>query len=647
MRQKKRLVIISIGMFFCFSLLIVQYFKIQVIEGEKWTEQALAQHQFTVHVPFKRGTFYSNPTLKSGHPKAPQPLVFDVTKFHLYIDPMALPSEFHRDIGEKLETFIAFNRGELQKKSRSRQVAKWLDPSLKDEVLSWWIPFAKKHRIPSNALYFVTDYQRSYPFGKLLGPVLHTIQERKEETTQVGLPTGGLESYFNTLLKGKLGRRILLRSPLNRIETDRLIEPPEDGADIYLTIDHCIQAIVEEELERGVLAAEAKGGWAVMLDPHSGDVLALAQYPFFDPANYRDYFNDPEKIIHTKVRAVTDAFELGSIMKPITLSIALKGNETLQARKEPPLFDPEEKIDVTRTAFPGRGSRPLRDPGHRTALNMNMAIQKSSNVYMAQIVDKLIDRLGKQWYREELISTFGLGVKNQIELPGESAGVVPTPGKYHASGAPEWSTSTPYSLAMGYNLLATTLQMARAYSVLANGGYLIEPTLVREIVQKDRALNRRHRARKQVLESAIAQRVIDSMKFTTKRGGTGVRAEVSGYTEAGKTGTAEKIQGGVYSKEHYISSFVGFSPASTPRFVLAVTIDEPKPSFEVGGIKNYTGGRCAAPVFREVATRTLAYLGVTPDDPHGYPKGDPRYDPERADWEQEVRELKEIYDQWN
>lgn len=664
MNEKKKLVIISLGIFFLFSLLIVQYFKIQILEGERWTKEALSQHEFILKEPFRRGSFFSNTSLKQGHPEKPQPLVFDVTKFHLYIDPLSIPKEHKKAVAlnlchlihpEEPATFFQ----EFDKKSRSRKVAMWLDRKSKEEIESWWVPFAKSKKIAKNALYFITDYKRSYPFGKLLGQVLHTIRECKDEKTDQALPTGGLEAYFNDYLKGKLGKRKLLRSPLNSLETDLVVEPPENGCDIYLTINHYIQAIAEEEIERGVKAIHAKGGWAVMMDPHSGEILALAQYPFFEPTNYKEYFNDPEKIEYTKVKAITDAFELGSIMKPITLAIGLQANQELKARGEPPIFDPRAKMDTLRSHFPGRG-KPLKDiPRPHKALNLEMALQKSSNVYMAEVIDRCVNRLGNDWYRKQLVETFGFGKKSGIELPAETIGLVPTPGKKHPNGALEWSLPTPCSIAMGHNILATSLQMVRAFSILANGGLYVEPTLIKKIVKVDEEkilLDKSQKRQKSMIRRVIAKEdakeVVRGMKFATKPGGTGKLADVYGYSEAGKTGTAEKIVNGVYCKGRHISSFIGFTPASLneevpARFVLLVSIDDPEPLVLEGGVKAYFGGGCAAPVFREIAARTLEYLGAPLDDPHGFPVGDPRYDSEKADWSVETRALKALYDSWN
>jgi len=199
------------------------------------------------------------------------------------------------------------------------------------------------------------------------------------------------------------------------------------------------------------------------------------------------------------------------------------------------------------------------------------------------------------------------------------------------------------------------LQMVRAYAVFANGGYLPKPTLVRKIVADDRILFEnecRKESFPKVLENAIIREVVKGMKFSTKPGGSGNLADVNGYTEAGKTATAEKIIDGIYSKQKHISSFIGFAPASLEeevlaRFVLMVSIDEPQATLLEGGVKNHMGGRCAAPIFKEIAKKTLEYLGIAPDDPFGYPSGDPRCDLEKADWVREVKELKCLYEQWN
>lgn len=658
--DRKRLVLVAVFLSVLFCLLVIRFYFIQIVEGDKWTQVALNQHQYVAIEPFMRGSFYSNTSVKQGHPEDEQPFVVDVPKFHLFVDPDSIPVSLKKKIAEELALLLQVPSSHKEKihtdvhrKSRSRKLMSWLDREEKERIETWWYPFAKKEKVPRNALYFVSDYKRSYPFGTMLGSVLHTVQEEKDPQTHQSLPTGGLEMLLNPYLKGKQGKRLILRSPRHPLDTGKLIEAPENGADIYLTINHYLQAIVESELEKGVKAANAKGGWAVMMDPYTGEVLALAQTPSFDPSRYADFFNDPQLLECTRVKAVTDCFEPGSIFKPITVAICLKANEELVKRGKKPLFNPDEKIPTANGWFPGR-SLPLKDGRTHQYLNMDLALQKSSNVYMARLVQRLIEQLGEEWYRKALTEIFGFGHKTQIELPAESAGLVPTPGKLHPNGKLEWSTPTPFSLAIGHNVLINSMQMVRAYAILANGGYTVHPHLIRKIVKtkadgtKEILVDRSgYRATEQVLPSAITKKIVRGMKFVTKEGGTSKRADIMGYTEAGKSGTAEKIINGVYSKQNNISSFLGFTPAENPRFVLLVSLDDPEIKFIPGVGKHQLGGICASPIFREISARALQYLGVAPDDPYGYPPGDPRRDAKKADWAKEIQELKELYDKWN
>lgn len=661
--DRKRLLWLAILLFGFFSLLVAQFFRIQIIEGEKWEQEGNKQHYFIVKEPFLRGTFFSNTGVKKGHPEKKQPFVIDVQKYHLHIDPESIPEETRNEIADRLMGFLDLSIKEqsslseqFDRKSRNRKLAMWLDKETRDAIQVWWFPYAKAHRIAPNALFFVNDYQRSYPFGKLLGQVLHTIQSNKEDLTKQAIPTGGLELYFQAYLQGRQGKRRMMRSPRNSLEMGQIIATPQNGADIYLTINHYLQAIAEEEIEKGVKKAKGKAGWAVMMHPKTGEILALAQYPFFNPLEYSHYFNDPLLIENTKVKAITDANEPGSIMKPFTLMVALLANEELERRKQKKLFDPQEKIATSNGRFPGR-SKPISDTHLHYFLNMEMGLQRSSNIYMGRLMERVIDRLGKEWYRQVLHDLCGFGEKTGVELPSESRGVLPTPGKKHPNGRFEWSIPTPFSLAMGHNIQVTSMQVVRSYALFANGGYLVKPTIIRQIVKNqedghqeillDNTTPERIASFPQVLSQQIVEQVTRAMKYTTKPGGTARRADIPGFTEAGKTSTAEKIVNGTYSKTQHVSTFVGFAPLSHPEFVLLVAIDEPEHGYVPGIGKIHMGGTCSAPVFREIAKRSLEYLGVTPDDPHGYPPGDPRYDPTKADWVKETQRLQEMYEKWN
>lgn len=650
----KRLVLIALFVFLLFCFLIMQFFKIQIIQGDRWSKTAKQQHQHLVIEPFKRGAFFSNTSVKTGHPESAQPFVMDVPKFHLYIDPDSFIGSTKDEAAEFISDFFHFQKkerdrvfAEFHKESRSRKLVMWLEPEVQANIQQWWQDFARKKKLARNALFFVQDYKRSYPFGSLLGQVLHTIQEEKDNRTFQALPTGGLELQFHPYLKGRIGKRVILRSPTHPLDKGRVIEKPLDGADVYLTINHYLQAIAEEELERGIASAGAKGGWAVMMDPETGEILALAQYPPFDPRNYREYFNDPLKQEHSRLKAVTDAFEPGSIFKPITLAIGFLACEELKKKGQSPFFHPQEKMPTLSRKFPGT-SFTLKDGHDHHYLNMYQAVQKSSNIYVGRIIQKVIETMGENWYRSQLVDLFGFGKKTGIEVPGETLGQVPTPGKLHPNKKLEWSVPTPYSLAIGHNILVNSMQMVRMYAAFANGGYEVTPTIVRKIVKKtDEGVavildNTARKKGKRILPPEIVDELVKAMRFTTKLGGTSPRADIRGYTEAGKSGSSEKIIDGKYSKDRYISSFVGFAPVHKPRFVLMVTVDEPAVKYIPGAGKNYLGGVCATPIFREIGARALAYLGVEPDDTGSMPGTK-----EPPEWSKEVKELRDLYIQWN
>ena len=643
LRDLKRLLVVALFVFFLFALLVLQFYKIQIIDGEKWRRVANKQHRLAVAMPYQRGVFYSNTTLRKGHPETPQALVMDVPRYHLYADPVVIKSEYRAEIVNALHQIMGISDQEriklqqqLEKKSRSRKLVLWMTPEMREAILKWWNPYAKSHKIPRNALFFIQDYKRSYPFGKLLGQVLHTVRSERDVQAKQCVPTGGLEHSLDRFLKGEDGQRVILRSPRQELDMGQVTKEPRHGADVYLTIDHHLQAIAEEEIKNAVIKAEAKSGWAIMMDPYTGEILAWAQYPFFEPARYRDYFNDPKKQAATVISGITVPFEPGSTMKPMTLAIALKANQEMVRQGKPPLFTTQEKVKTATRNFKGR-NKPLKDTSFHKYLNFEMALQKSSNVYMATMVERVIENLGVQWYLNELEKTFGFGVKTGIELPAEGGGFLPKQGMKYASGRDVWSKGAPFSMAMGHSIMASALQMVRSYGVFANGGFEVKPTLIRKIVSHDGTIlvEPSKEPPKRVLDAAIVAQTIRGMRYATKPGGTAKRAHIPGYTEAGKTATSEKVINGAYSKKDHISTFIGFAPATNPRFVLSIVIDDPAYKYIPGVGRNQVGGICAAPCFSAIGLRTLQYLGIPPDDP----KNDA--------WLKEIADLNKLYGVWN
>lgn len=644
--DNRRLLIITLGLLTLLGTLVIKFFAIQIIEGDFWQKKAIAQHYVVIEEPFKRGKFIAS-TAPRPHLTQSKPLVLDLQQYQLFADPQVIPEKYKELIALKLNELVAerslnYFHAQLNYPSRSRRLAIGFSPEDRANLEKWWFPFAKQNKIPRNALYFTPDWTRRYPCGSLLGQVLHTIQSLKDEKTKQAIPTGGLELTMNKFLKGTPGKRRLMRSPRHSFESADLIQPAKNGADVELTIDPYLQAIAEEELERGIKRARAKGGWSVMMNPRTGEILALAQYPFFSPENYVSYFTDPQLIENTRLRAAGDAHEMGSVMKAITLSLALLANKELVESGKKPVFTIDEKVATADSRFPGR-TKPLTDTSLHHFLNFKMAIQKSSNIYPARILDRVLKELGNNWYREKLQTNFGFGLNSGIEYPGENPGVVPTPGKKHPNGKLEWSVATPYSLAMGHNIQVNSFQFIRAFAVFANGGHLIRPTLIKTIGGKPLP----REAPRQVLPKDIVDQIVDAMKYVTQPGGSGLKANVWGYTEAGKSSTAKKLINGTYSETKYVSSFCGMAPVDNPAFVLLITLDEPHYGFIPGYGRNHMGGNCSAQIFRQMARRSLEYLGVPQDDPYGFPPGDPRRDTTKMVWHKETLLLQEIYQKWN
>lgn len=661
MSSRIRLIVLGIWSLFAFSVILVRFYFLQVIERDKWLSIANRQHRILLSESGKRGTFFAHNSLCNNSSEEDKPLAMDVLSYSLIIDPLGIPEEHKplliRDISRMLHVDKGISSA-FYKKSRYRKIAEHLFTGKKEEIERWWHLYAKKYRISRNALFFRKSYQRVYPFGHMLGQVLQSVRTVDNGDGDVHIvPLGGLEKVFHPYLSGKKRCASFFRVPRQYVMLEELDgsdgtynlfqDSDIDGNHVYLTINHVLQSIVEEELARGIESVSAKRGMAIMMNPFSGAVYALAHYPFFSPERYRDFYRD--KLSHVKIGAISDCFEPGSTMKPISMAIALKANQMCLRQNERPIFSPEKMISCDRVNFPGR-SKPMKDLRHHRKLNMPMAMQKSSNIYPALLIQKVVEKCGASWYRNQLTQVFGFGEKSGIELSYENIGLVPTPGKKHKNGRPEWSPSTPSSLAIGYNVTVNLVQMAKAFSIFANGGLSVKPTLWRKIVFQDgREIHNADliTVRTRVLDEAIVQAIVKAMKYTTKIGGSGVLADVPGFTEVGKTSTSEKCIDGKYYKDKNGSSFVGFAPENKTKFVLLVFVDEPKKEFIHGFGFTHFGGKCAGPIFREISRRALEYFGCSPDDPYGYPTGDARFNPKKADWFQEASQLNKDYEKYN
>jgi cell division protein FtsI (penicillin-binding protein 3) len=415
--------------------------------------------------------------------------------------------------------------------------------------------------------------QRFYPMGQMAAHLLGGVN-----SASVGLE--GLELQLDGQLAAGDGirrwRRDGRRNPLMLAAAD--VQPPKHGAGIVLTLDANIQRIAEAELAAACKEFAAPRGECVVLDPHTGDILALAVWPGFDPATPGDATPD-----RRRNRAVVDPYEPGSVLKPFTVAAALDSGATTPDEVWP-IHGP-----VWRTSY----GRRITDVHPYETLSTRDVIVKSSNIGMA----RLAARLGPHELRSGL-ARFGFGRATGADLPGEGRGLLrPVAG---------WSTYTPESVAQGYELLVTPMQLARAVAALANGGRLVTPRIVRGRLAADGQVQPGEpTAMAQVITPQIAAEVLSMLGEVVERG-TARHAADERYKLFGKTGTAHQAKNGQYDEEHYAATFIGGGPLEAPRLVIALVIHEPDKTI------SHFGGIVAAPAAGRILTRSLHYLNVPP-----------------------------------
>ncbi len=411
----------------------------------------------------------------------------------------------------------------------------------------------------------IREYQRRYPEGEAAAHVVGftDIDNRR------GLE--GIEKRFQEELDGRGGQRTVVRDRLGRVVED-IGEPvePQNGNDITLSIDSKVQFFAYQRLRDAVKEHGALSGSVVVLDVLTGEVLALANYPSYDPGVRPGNKKRPLRNL-----ALTDTFEPGSTMKPFTAALAI---ETRRVTPQTPIDTAPGRITIT-------GST-IRDAHPHGVLSVSEVIQKSSNVGTVKMAMQMPAR--EMW---ELYTQIGLGQKPQLDFPGVVTGRL-RPYK-------TWRPVEQATMSYGYGLSASLFQLARAYTVFARDGELIPVTLLA------RPADAPHVAGQRVMSAKTAQDVREMLRLAAGPGGTGPQAQAIGYSVGGKTGTARKQVGKTYTTK-YRSWFVGLAPISQPRIVVAVMVDEPSKG-------QYFGGAVAAPVFSQVVQQTLRMMNVAPD----------------------------------
>ena len=415
---------------------------------------------------------------------------------------------------------------------------------------------------------FRKESKRFYPNRELAAHLLGYVG-----VDNVGL--GGLEATYDKTVRGREGK-LLVQTDARRHVFSRLERLPTAGGSLELTIDEHLQHIAEREVRAGVLAARADGGTAVVMDPHNGEILAMASWPTFNP---NEYGEAPENA--RRNRAVQDIYEPGSTFKLVTASAAIQEK----------VVTPDDMIDAT-SGIIRFGNRVIDDM-HRNPVPLSFTdvIVKSSNVGAIKVGLRVgAERMGLY------IKKFGFGRATSPDFPGESPGIVWDSSRLNDSALA--------SVSMGYQVGVTPLQMAAAASVIANGGTLYEPHVVRSIVKGSvRTVIEPKVVRQAILPETAATLTEIMEKVVTN--GTAKAATLVSYSVAGKTGTADKLVNGRYSPSQQNVSFVGFVPSRNPALTIIVMVDSPR----VGGD---TGGAIAAPIFKRIADASMRQLGITP-----------------------------------
>lgn len=529
--------------------------QLTVFQHSSLVERAASQYRLAVEIPPLRGAILD----RNG-----RGLAINLKVPSIYAASRLLSPEEKESLAGELASALSLSRSFVRERLQRNKGFVWI----KRRVT---VDEAKKiEALGSPALGILYEYKRFYPHGQLLANILGftDVDNRGIE---------GLERTADLELRGKPGKRYSRRDALGRevkAFEERMI-PSLDGHRIVLTIDRYLQYITERALERSYRKWRAKGATALLMNPQTGEILAMATRPTFDPNTPGEF-----PFENYRNRAVTDMFEPGSVFKIVTASALLSERKVKMA----------EKINCEEGEWRW-GLRTLHDVHEYGLLSFPEIIIKSSNIGTT----KLASRLNPQKFYH-CIKLFGFGKRTGIDLEGEAPGFVRTPR--------QWSKTSLYALPIGQEIQVTALQLGQAVSILANGGFRVKPHVIERVEDIHGVTLRREGVSREgpKLEPAVLE-VLKEVLWRATEEGTGKLARVKGIPVAGKTGTAQKIleNGRGYSHSNFVGSFAGFAPADHPLLAMVVVMDDPRPL--------YYGGTVAAPVFSEVMEAALAHLG--------------------------------------
>ncbi len=538
--------------------LVARLYHLQIIEYVELLARAQRQQQRTIEVAPKRGIIFD----RHGHPLA----------MSLAVDSIfAVPSEIPEPamVTKLLAPVLGLESRDLEGRFKAFRSFCWVKRKVSAEETT------RVRGLNLKGIYFQKETKRFYPKGELAAHVLGHVG-----LDEIGL--AGLEYGMDDIIRGKPGR-VLVASDARRQSFRSTQWEGLPGRDVVLTLDENIQYIAEKALADAVHRWKAAGGTVIVQSPETGEILAMANQPTFDPNEFAK--SSPEARMN---RAIHWVYEPGSTFKLVAVSAALEEGLTY----------PEEIINCQQGSIVLAGHT-INDHEPFGNLPVRMVVAKSSDVG----VIKLALRLGEDRFYS-YIRRFGFGSRTEVGLPGEERGLLKPPQF--------WSGISIGEISMGQEVGITPLQLTAAFSAIANDGILLQPRVVREILRGNEHDPVPPAAGRRVVSERTAEEMKD-MFADVVREGSGTPARPAAYSAGGKTGTAQKIDAsGRYSKTHYVSSFVGFAPVYEPAVAILVVIDSP-----VGAIY---GREVAAPVFRAIAEQTLGYLDVPQDNPSRWPQ---------------------------
>ena len=553
-----RVILVAMGLILGFSLLIARSIQVQFFQGESWAKVAKRQVLRNLRLEPRRGDIYD----RDG-----QELAVSIEIDSLAANPRII--ENPAATAKKLSAIIRVPAARLEEKLKQPRAFVWLKhylpPRRADSIRALGL----------KGIHFVKEYRRYYPNVELAGHVLGFVGRDHH-----GLE--GLELSHDLLLRGHPGTHPSAKDARGQtIYTHGLsAKSSPQRYSLRLTLDKRIQYIAERELKETVTNYEAKSGMAVVMEPESGEILAMAGFPTFNPNSFSSY--GPSV---WRNRTVTDAFEPGSTFKIFLVAAAL---EEGLVHPNDLFFCEQGKYRVL--------NHTIHDMRKFGWLSLAQILRFSSNIGAAKVGEKLG---ASRFYHH--IRSFGFGAPAGIALPGETSGLVRKPE--------EWSAVDLAAASFGQSVSVSTIQLAMALGAVANDGLLMQPLLIKEVLDAEGKILRRNKSRvmRRVMSAATAQQLKKILADVIKPGGTGAGATLAQYQAAGKTGTAQKSnhQSGGYEEDRYTASFVGFVPVMDPRILVVVVINEPQ--------KGYFGGVVAAPAFRRIAQQTLHALQVPPE----------------------------------